>query len=149
MARIDQEFRSMKFIAPLSIGARWATPSPLLRSLHWSNAWTSSRVYIQRPWRTRRRAEDVAPRDQGGSAAHQADARARVDDRKQDVNVWMRTPSLRRRLTLSVGDMQTCFGFQMLDCRNGPSCKFSHLCAGCGGASPFNMCDCARQGRIK
>ena len=71
----------------------------------------------------------------------------KVEDREQDSNVWTRTPS--RCLVPSIKDKQTCFGFQKLDCRNGPSCRFSHFCVGCGGASPFNQCDCTRTSQIQ
>ena len=70
-------------------------------------------------------------------------------DLKQDFNMWMRKPSRRKRLVLSVGDRQASFGFQKGDCKQGPSCQYSRMCAGCGIGRPFNECDCVKSNRIR
>ena len=70
-------------------------------------------------------------------------------DLNQDFNMWMRKPSLRKRLLLSVGDRQACFGFQKGDCKQGASCQYSHTCAACGTGKPFNECGCVKGNPIR
>ena len=38
---------------------------------------------------------------------------------------------------------EICYGFQKKTCKRiDGTCKFSHICVGCGGSKPYNDCKC-------
>ena len=37
---------------------------------------------------------------------------------------------------------EICFPFQKRTCKNGASCKFAHICVGCGCSKPYDECRC-------
>ena len=88
-----------------------------------------------------RRTEDSADRRGDGGAVRKdikKDGKGdhpKDSDLKQDFNMWMRKPSLRKCLFRSVGDRQACFGFQKGDYRQGPSFQYSHMCSAAANPS--------------
>ena len=179
IARQDQH-RNTHFIAPSSIGAKWATVSSTSSS---SQTAASAAAAASDPTPngditainkrsdklqslisnlakgkgkgdTSRTVDRADRRGDGGAVRKDIKKDGKCDhpkdtDLKQDFNVWMRKPSLWKRLLLSVGDRQACFGFEKGDCKQGPPCQYSHMCAVCGIGKPFSECDCVKGNRIR
>ena len=100
----------------------------------------------------------VQDREQGKSTQRQGTARKDIEndgkgddpkdrDLKQDLNMWMRKPSVRKRLLLLATVRRASVS------RKGIASEAHHAstrtCAECGIGKPVNECDCVRGNQIR